>query len=163
MNLRIDFQDLIGIRTFVGGINDAVTNLRKFWVDYVAPYTYDDAIDEIFETEGHGQWEELNPIYQARKAITHPNQTILRRDDVYYQAATSGTHADSVANIDPLALTLGVTTPYAQFHERGTSRLPARPVYELIPTLLHFDRDVSELGEDYTQDVINNLERLVRL
>lgn len=160
MNLRIDFQDLIGIRTFVGGIDDALTNLRGFWVDYVAPYTYNE-IDEIFETEGHGQWEALNPLYAARKAITHPGQTILRRDDVYYRAATSGTHADSVAEIDPLSLVLGVDTPYAQYHEEGRG-VPERQVYGLIPTLLSFDRNLSELGEDYTQDAINNLERLVR-
>ena len=161
MNLQIDFQDLINVRSFLGGIDDAVSNLRKFWSDYVTPYTYD-AAEEIFDTEGRGEWDELNPIYAARKAITHPGKTILRRNDVYYQAATTATHADSVTEIDLLSLTLGVSTEYAQYHEEGRG-VPQRAVYELIPTLLSFDRDLSELGEDYTRDVINNLEKLVRI
>ena len=161
MNLQIDFQDLIGVRSFLSGIQDRFTDLRKFWADYVVPYTHDE-IDEIFDTQGHGQWDDLNPIYAARKAITHPGQPILRRDDTYYKAATTSTHADSVTDIDPLALVLGVSTPHARFHEEGRG-VPQRAVYELIPTLLSFDRDLSELGEDYTQDVLNNLERFVRL
>ena len=161
MNLRIDFQDLIGVRSFLGGISDRLTDLRKFWADYVSPYTYSE-IEETFESEGRGEWDELNPIYAAKKAITHPGKTILRRNDVYFQAATTATHADSVTEIDLLSLTLGVSTEYAFYHEEGRG-VPQRAVYELISTLLSFDRDLSELGEDYTRDVINNLERFVKI
>lgn len=160
MRIRLDYRE--GITAMLTGLDRRLKDLSPFWRDYVAPYTYN-VIERIFRTEGYNQWDELNPQYAARKNITHPGQPILRRDDVYYQAATGPDHSDSVTNIEPLSLILGVETAYAGFHEQGTDRLPQRAVYALIPALLDFDRDVAQLGEDYTRDVINNLERVVRL
>ena len=159
MRIQIDYKS--GITTFLLGLNQRLTDLSPFWRQYVQPYTYS-TIEKIFGTQGYGQWAELNPIYAARKAITHPNQPILRRDDAYFQAATGPNHSDSVSNITPLSLVLGVDTAYAGFHEQGRG-VPQRALYSLIPTMLAFDRDLSELGESYERDVINNLERFVRL
>ena len=154
MNIRVE-SDLKNVQTFLSGLNTRLSDLSPFWRNYVAPYTYD-AIGRIFDTQGHGQWDALNPIYAARKAITHPGQPILRRDDAYYQAATGPGHSDSVANIDPLMLVLGVETEYAAYHEEGRG-VPQRQVYHLIPQMLGFEADLSRLGEDYERDIIRVL------
>ena len=154
MNIRIQ-SDLKNVGVFLTGFNARLSDLSPFWKNYVAPYTYD-TIERIFDTQGNGTWAALNPIYAARKAITHPGQPILRRDDVYYKAATGPNHSDSVAMIDPLSLVLGVETPYAAYHEEGRG-VPARQVYHLIPQMLGFEQDLQRLGEDYERDIIRLL------
>lgn len=155
MRIRIDYRE--GISTFLRGLDQRLTDLSPFWKRHVQPYTYT-VIDRIFGTEGYGRWAALSPQYAARKAITHPGQSILRRNDVYYRAATSENHSDSVTNIEPLALVLGVSTPYAQFHEQGQG-VPQRAVYALVPSMLSFDADLQRLGEDYEREVIQQLQR----
>ena len=81
---------------------------------------------------------------------------------MYYRAATSPNHSDSFTNIDAVSLVLGVTTPYAAYHEEGRG-VPQRQVYGLIPQALGFERDLQRLGERYQCDSIRELEARLRL
>ena len=52
-------------------------------------------------------WAGLDPLYAARKAVTHPGKGILRRDDTYMEAATSLNHPGNIAEFGPTELILG--------------------------------------------------------
>ena len=130
----INFDAVLRVEIFIRNIGERLQDYSRFWRDYVAPFTYSE-IDDIFDSEGHGSWAPLDPIYAARKAMDFPGQGILRREDTYFDAATHPNHPGSIAEYSPTELVLGVsgsTVEHAAFHEEGTENLSARPVYELI-------------------------------
>ena len=140
--LDINFDSLLRTEVFISGISSTLSDFRRFFTDFVMPFTYGE-IDDIFETEGYGQWSGLDPLYAARKAVTHPSQGILRRDDTYFEAATDPNHPGSIAEFGPTEMVLGVSGGYFEstegenypaLHEEGNDEqnLSARPVYELI-------------------------------
>ena len=84
----INFETLLRAETLVENIGASLQNYTRFWTDFVTPFTLGE-IDDIFETGGRGAWAHLDPLYAARKAVSHPGKGILRRGDVYFEAATS--------------------------------------------------------------------------
>ena len=112
----------------------------------------------------------LDPLYAARKAVTHPGQGILRGDGTYMEAATSLNHPGNIAEFGPTALVLGVSGSYFEstegenypaLHEVGneSENLSARPVYELIAAGAGFEERITQLGEKYQREEIAILER----
>ena len=99
----------------------------------------------------------MDPLYAARKAVAHPGKGILRRSDVYFEAATKLNHPGNLAEYGPTEMVLGVrgsTVEHAAFHEEGTEDLSARPVYELIAAGERFEQRMGQLGEKYLQEEI---------
>ena len=104
-----------------------------------------DAAERIFRTEGKGQWAPLSPQYAAWKARFYPGAGILVRTGAYFEAATTPGGAYNVIEIDDKSLTYGVEgLDYPSFHETGTKRLPARPVFALLET----DADLEEAATE---------------
>ena len=73
-------------------------------------------------------------------SITHPGQTILRRDDAYFDAATTIGHPGNVLEVSPTELVYGVSGGYFQSsfgynyplaHEEGIGQ-KERPVFRLL-------------------------------
>ena len=167
----ITFDSLLRTEAFINNIDARLQDYRRFWTDYTAPFVFNE-IDDIFETEGHGRWAGLDPLYATRKAVTHPGQGILRRDDTYMEAATSPNHPGSIAEFGPTELVLGVSGAYFEstfganypaLHEEGNEEqnLSARPVYELIAAGERFEERISQLGEKYQREEIAAAERRV--
>ena len=167
--LDINFDSLLRTEVFIGNIDQRLQNHTRFWTDFVAPFTFGE-IDDIFDTGGRGLWADLDPIYAARKAVTHPSHGILRRDDTYFEAATSLNHPGNIAEFGPTALVLGVSGAYFEstegenypaLHEEGNDEgnLSARPVYELIAAGERFEERITQLGEKYQREEIAILER----
>lgn len=109
---------------------------RKFAERHLGPST-----ERVFATEGYGLWPELDPDYAAQKAVSHPGQSILRRDDTYFDAATTIGHPGNVLEISATELVYGVSGSYFQSsfgynyplgHEEGRGNLPERPVFRLL-------------------------------
>ena len=153
----------------MSGLAQRLQNHTRFWSDFITPFTFDE-VDAIFGTQGYGRWSGLDPLYAARKAVTHPSQGILRRDDTYLEAATSLNHPGNIAEFGPTALVLGVSGAYFEstegenypaLHEEGNEEqnLSARPVYELIAAGAAFEERISQLGEKYQREEIAILER----
>lgn len=168
--IDIHFDAVLRTEIFIRNIDSRLQDARRFWTDYVAPFTYDE-IDDIFESERHGSWAPLDPIYAARKAVTHPGKGILEREGTYRDAATHPNHAGSLAEVSPMELVLGVSGAYFEstfdanypaFHEEGAENLSARPVYELIAAGERFEERLGQLGEKWTREEIAILERSLR-
>ena len=167
--LDINFDALLGVEVLIRNIDARLQDHTRFWTDFVAPFTYGE-IDDIFDSEGRGQWADLDPLYAARKAITHPGQGILRRDDTYFKAATRPNHPGSIAEFGPTEMVLGVSGDYFEstfdanypaLHEEGTENLSARSVYELIAAGERFEERIGQLGEKWQREEIAILERSV--
>ena len=155
----ITFDDLLKTEVFINNIDARLRDHRRFWTDFVAPFTYGE-IDDIFDTGGRGLWADLDPIYAARKAVAYPGKGILRRDDPYFKAATTGSHPNSFFEASPTELVLGVSgLGYPAFHEEGAENLSARPVYELIAAGERFEERMGQLGEKYQREEIAAAER----
>ena len=153
--LDIHFDSLQKVEALVARIGARLQDHRRFWTDFVAPFTYAE-IDDIFDTGGRGLWSDLDPIYAARKSQAFPGKGILRRSDDYFKAATTPSHASSHVEVGPTELVLGVSgLDYPAFHEEGTEALSARPVYELIVAGERFEARIGHLGEKWTSEEIS--------
>ena len=160
----INFEAIQRAEALVEKISANLGNYTRFWMDYVTPFAVGE-IDDIFETGGRGMWKDLDPLYAARKAVAHPGKGILRRSDVYFEAATKLNHPGNLAEYGPTEMVLGVrgsTVEHAAFHEEGTEDLSARPVYELIAAGAQFEQRLGQLGEKWTSEEIAAAERSFR-
>ena len=114
-------------------IDQHVSDLRSVWPDVAAEFY---AIEHsAFESEGGttsaGRWAPLSPAYAKFKAIAFPGQPILRATTSLYESMTSPDAADSIYRVEPLQLTIGSKREGAIYHQRGTRRMPARPIIAL--------------------------------
>ena len=103
----------------------------------------------VFETEGYGQWPALSPAYKEWKAANYPGQPILRLMDKYFSAATQPGNPNNFIDLDDNRIEYGVDgLDHPRYHEDGTSKTPARPVFGLIEESETFQQVVTEaLGQ----------------
>ena len=170
--IDINFDAVLRTEIFIRNIDSRLQDARRLWTDYVTPFVLDE-VDDIFESEGHGSWAPLDPIYAARKSQAFPGKGILEREGTYRDAATHPNHAGSLAEISPTELVLGVSGAYFEstfganypaVHEEGNDdqNLQARPVYELIAAGERFEERLGQLGEKWQREEIAILERSLR-
>ena len=102
---------------------------------------------------------------RLEKRCRIPGKGILRRGDVYFEAATSLNHPGNLAEFGPTEMVLGVDGMYFEsnfganypaIHESGheEGNLSSRSVYELIVAGERFEERIGQLGEKYFQEEI---------
>lgn len=159
--MQIQIEENVGsLSILLSGIGNQLTDFRRFYRDYLSQYVYD-RIDDIFDSQGDGTWAALSSSYEAQKARQFPGKPILRRTDRYFRAATGPNRPMSFTRITPTELVMGVTVPYAIYHEDGTGRRH-RPVYSLIPRDPQFNEHITQLAEKWKREEITILERSLR-
>lgn len=90
-----------------------------------------DAIADAFEAGGDPvQWPALSPAYDGWKSGRHPGMPIMRLSDRLYESVTSQT-TDTIWRVGPRSIQFSSRVPYFEYHQLGTSRMPARPVLTL--------------------------------
>lgn len=104
-----------------------VEDLRPVW-DKIERVFY--AIeDEQFKSEGakgrSGKWKSLTRPYAKQKAQKYGVRPILQRSGDLYRSLTGKT-SDTVLIKDKQEFGIGTRLFYAPFHQRGTSKMPAR-------------------------------------
>lgn len=91
-----------------------------------------------FETEGaagaSGRWATLSDPYEKFKVIAFPGEPILQATHALKESMTSPDALDSVFIPEKDQLTLGTKREGARAHQRGTARMPARPVISMTET-----------------------------
>lgn len=73
-----------------------------------------------------GRWAPLSPRYGAWKAKVRPGRPILVFNGDLRTAFTSMSHG--VTFYDDSRMVVGAADPVAGYHQRGTDRMPARPI-----------------------------------
>lgn len=111
-------------------------DLREFWEKRAVKIVAQE-VGRMFATEGLGAWAPLNSKYAARKAKVYPMRTILRLSNAFFKAATDRRSGANVFEFSKDKMTYGVNSskfpaPYPLFHERGTSKMPARPIWSIL-------------------------------
>lgn len=85
-----------------------------------------------FASEGgsgkSGKWSALTPRYKAWKDKHFPGQPILQLTGKLMKDMTSSA---GIVEKRQMELTLGTRQPYAQYHQRGTFKMKARPILDL--------------------------------
>lgn len=164
--IDIQIAGLSSLQAYVTELESRLADRTRLFSDFIAPLVAGE-IAEVFETEGRGEWQPLQPEYEAAKAITHPGKTILRRDDNYIQAATSTSHPGNIARFGPSEMVWGIDggyfeavygENYPERHELGEG-LPARPVFELLTVGGRLDENIEKLTEKWVREEIAEVER----
>lgn len=128
-----------GLQTQVTGAKEAEFRLRHYgrrledwsplWNDFAEAFAKREAI--WFDRQGEGSWADLSDPYAEWKAKVRPGKPKLVFDGDMRASLTSVGHV--ILGQSKTMLSLGTTDPKAKFHQKGTSKMPARPV--LVPVL----------------------------
>jgi hypothetical protein len=136
------------IRFLALGLSD----LRSFWPKVVPLFI--SWMREQFDSQGGfgGQgWAPLAFSTVQRKAALGLRPQILQAT-----GAMKGAASRPSRSVTSRSLTLTIDSPYAGFHQEGTSKMPARPlIFEDLPGPA--ERDLEEAAEDYVQDLLRRL------
>jgi len=86
-----------------------------------------------FDTEGNygaGGWKPLaesTRIFKEQHGF--PDRILVRTGSL--RSSLAGNTGETIGRIEPLSAEMGTTNPAAGYHQRGTRRMPARPVIKL--------------------------------
>ena len=117
-----------------------------------------EAADRIFASEGRGTWPQLSEAYARwKEQVIFPARGFLDLTGAYRNAATQIGSPHNLVEVGDDHLTYGVEgLDYPIFHEdpREGSRLPARPVFDLLAE----DEDLpSEVKEALSEHINQKL------
>ena len=85
--LNINFDSLQKTEVFISGLDQRLQNHTAVLERLSLHHSLSVRSTDIFGSGGRGLWAGLDPLYAARKAVTHPGKGILRRDGTYMEAA----------------------------------------------------------------------------
>ena len=149
--IRIQTQP--NLDTFIRNIERLSENLTDgFDWESLAPMVAE-AADRIFASEGRGAWPQLSEAYARwKEQETIRAKVFLELTGAYRSAATQIGSPHNLVEVGPDHLTYGVEgLDYPVFHESGTDRLPARPVFDLLAE----DEDLSSEVKEALSEHIN--------
>jgi phage gpG-like protein len=111
---------------------------------------------EQFKTEGaagkSGKWKKLSSPYAEIKAERWGDQPILQASGRMMKSLTGHTE-DTVAKFEPQEATFGTSVEYAEYHQTGTPRMPARRIVDLSPEQSRF------LHKEIQKELIKEMKR----
>jgi phage gpG-like protein len=127
--MKVDIK-IEGVEELTGALQKMVLgcdDFRPYWNDVQKEFF---AIEKAqFDSEGaagkSGKWKALSPAYAAIKRAGFGNAGILQRERNLYSSLTSKS-GDTVFNPKKAELELGTTDRKAMYHQRDTSKMPAR-------------------------------------
>lgn len=131
------------VKKGLAALLETLTDLRPFWREVFAP-KYFGMVQDLFATGGRsrgaggrfagGAWAPLSPKYRVWKQRHYPGQPILVREGRLRESVRwggTGLGAGGIFQAERQFVVAGTAIPYGQFHQTGTSRMPARP---FLPT-----------------------------
>jgi hypothetical protein len=93
---------------------------------------------EQYETNGaqSGGWQPLTERYARRRLVGEGSTPLIeRRTGATFRALTQANAPDSILDVQKGSVTYGASTRQAALQQRGTSRMPARPLIVATPWL----------------------------
>ena len=118
LNIKVELTGIQRARREFTRLQDRISDSAPFWRSVAIPIIKRE-LRETFAQEGPG-WQPL--ALSTLRSRLYPGLPILQQ---------TGALMDSIVNnpvirISQNELTYGTVNPYAQYHEQGTSRMPAR-------------------------------------
>ena len=157
--MQIQIKATPQLDTFIRNIERLSENLTDgFDWESLAP-TVAEAVDNIFASEGRGQWPQLSEAYARWKAKNFPGKGILELTGAYRNAATQIGSPHNVITTTENSLTYGVEgLDYPVYHETGTDRMPARPVFDLLAEDEDLSSNVTEALSEHINQKLNEAQ-----
>lgn len=115
-----------------------VENFGKWVFPKLTP-VFEDAVSEQFDARGSGpmsgSWSPLSPVYSAWKEANYPGMPILELTGELRTALTTSGAPSAYREWSASEFAFGTAgLEYASFHQTGTARMPARPLFDFGPT-----------------------------
>lgn len=134
MNLKLEIDGIEKFNWAFDTLGKTLSDWRPVWPE-IEQVFYRIELEQ-FNSEGArgGQrWQALSPAYRQWKEKHFPGRPILVRTGTLKRSLTviGTTGSESIRESDEMSLTLGSRVPYAIYHQRGTSRMPARPPMQI--------------------------------
>ena len=157
--MQVQIKTTPQLDTFIRNIERLSENLIDgFDWESLAPIVAE-AADNIFASEGRGGWPQLSEAYARWKARNYPGKGILELTGAYRNAATQVGAPYNVVEVGDDHLTYGVEgLDYPAYHETGTNRLPARPVFDLLVEDEELSRAVTEAFSEHINQKLNEAQ-----
>lgn len=130
--LRVESRDITRLRRRIDRMRERANDLIPAW-EVVADWLSEQQRIQ-FDTEGARwgrPWTPLAESTLAGKLRRGEPPDILVRASVLERSLAIRTL--SIERLSPRTMVLGTRVPYARFHQRGTSRMPARILLDARP------------------------------
>lgn len=127
-----------------------LSDLRPFWP--IVTRLFVGWMSRQFETQGAfagRPWVPLQPKYAIFKAQHAPGRRILNFTGEMRRAVTSPKRS-----VTARTLTLEIDDPKLEYHQEGTSRMPARPVLFGTPLPAQAQMELDQAAERYVSDFL---------
>ncbi len=144
-NIEVDDEEA---RRALRVVAAAYVDLRPFWPRVVPLFI--GWMREQFQTEGTfggERWAPLSPRYLSWKLAKYPGKGILYAEGDLRQAASQPDRRTT-----PTMLELTIRDPKLEYHQTGTTKMPARPlIFDELP--IQAALQLEEAAEDYVEGV----------
>lgn len=131
MRFRIEVDGAQVLDRSFNRITDKISDFRDIWPE--VQKTFLEIESDQFASGGakgaSGDWEDLAPSTIEKKGFMGSFK-LIESGDLKASVSRKGAKGQ-IYDPQPLELTLGTSIPYAIYHQRGTKRMPARPVIDL--------------------------------
>ena len=144
LTVKVSINNIQQARRGLDRLDARISNFAPFWRSVAIP-VIKGKLRDIFLQEGPG-WSPL--AASTLRSRLFPGEPILQQTGALMNSVVN----HPVLEISRTELTFGTNNPYAQFHEHGTSRMPARPF--LRPAI---EEAMSELRARYVNYIRNEL------
>ena len=157
--MQVQIKTTPQLNTLMRNIDQLSENLPQgFDWESLAPIVAE-AADNIFASEGRGGWPQLSEAYARWKARNFPDKDLLELTGAYRNAATQIGAPGNVITTTENSLTYGVEgLDYPVYHETGTDRMPARPVFDLLAEDEELSRAVTEAFSEHINQKLNEAQ-----
>jgi phage gpG-like protein len=109
-----------------------IEDLRYIWKDVQKDFY--EIEQKQFQSQGahSNTWQPLSKKYGEWKAKKHPGKQILELSGTLWKSLTSAGANGAVFISEPDSMAVGTSIKYAQYHQRGTRKMPKRKPIDLV-------------------------------
>jgi phage gpG-like protein len=154
--LRIESRDITRLRRRIGRMRERANDLIPAW-EVTADWLADQQRIQ-FDTEGARWGQPWAPLAQStltgKLRRGEPPDILVRHSAL---ERSLGIRTLSIERLAPRTMVLGTKVPYAHFHQRGTSRMPARILLDARPVARE-----GAISSAVASWIINGLPRIRR-
>ena len=129
--VKIKIKGLTSVNNLLNKLGKAVSDNKEF-LSSVAVSEIKKEVSRVFSSKGFGGWPPLAPsTLRYKRRYGYSSDPLVRTGSMKGEMTSL-----SGVSITSNKLVYESNTPYAKYHEYGTSRIPARPVFSLAKNKL---------------------------
>jgi hypothetical protein len=125
----IDDEPLQALQSRVAYLRKAMDDLSPMFEQFASDFYKTQK--QILMLKGPGQYADLTPAYKVEKEKRHGFvYPILFATGKLMASLLSREGPDAVHEIKPKSFVIGTADPIGEYHHKGTSKMPRRPIFD---------------------------------